>query len=328
MNKLISFIIPVYNVEKYIKKCALSLINQIYTNCEFIFVNDGSTDKSANIIKEIKDERIKLINQENQGVSVARNKGILEAKGEYIIFVDGDDFISRDYTDYMLKLIEFNDGDFAFSITNFKSIKEKQVKEEFIKEISSDEAIAYLLSPDVTVGCWNKIYKASYLKKNKILFLTDLYYGEGLSFITEVANKTNKIVVGNRKVYFYRKNNINSATTKFEIGKYHNGIKSLQLIEQKINLKNKKVNDIYLLHISMFYLSACVKIIEHRKQNIYKKDYIFWKYSLRKNLFKILMSRYISLYRKCMILGGVISPYFVSLLNIMREKRIFKQSIR
>ena len=87
-SPLISVIIPVYNVEKYIKKCALSLINQTYKNCEFLFVNDGTKDNSAEIIKNIKDSRIKIINQENKGVSAARNTGIDMAKGKYIIFVD------------------------------------------------------------------------------------------------------------------------------------------------------------------------------------------------------------------------------------------------
>ena len=99
MNVKVSVIIPVYNCEKYIEECIESLINQTLQECEFIFVNDGSKDKSEEIIKKYadKDERITLINQKNSGVSVARNVGIKKAVGEYIGFVDADDYVDSNY---------------------------------------------------------------------------------------------------------------------------------------------------------------------------------------------------------------------------------------
>ncbi len=92
---LVSIIVPVYNVEKYIEKCILSIINQTYTNLEIIIVNDGSLDHSENIIKEYisKDNRIKYIKRENGGLGAARNTGIENATGKYIAFVDSDDWI-------------------------------------------------------------------------------------------------------------------------------------------------------------------------------------------------------------------------------------------
>ena len=97
MNKqeeLISIIIPIYNAEKYIERCINSLKNQTYKNIEIICINDGSTDNSLNILKRIAitDNRITIIEQENKGVSVARNKGIESAKGKYIMFLDADDW--------------------------------------------------------------------------------------------------------------------------------------------------------------------------------------------------------------------------------------------
>ena len=93
MNKLISIIINVYNGEKYIKKCLDSVINQTYKNLEILIINDGSTDKTLEICKKYKDERIKIITTENQGLSFSRNVGIDNAGGEYLYFVDADDFI-------------------------------------------------------------------------------------------------------------------------------------------------------------------------------------------------------------------------------------------
>ena len=101
-QKKVSVIVPVYNVEKYIKKCVESLINQEYRNFEIILINDGSVDNSGMIIDEmsLRDDRIKVIHQKNQGVSAARNVGISFSKGEYITFVDGDDWVDKDYISY------------------------------------------------------------------------------------------------------------------------------------------------------------------------------------------------------------------------------------
>ena len=99
MNPLVSVIIPVYNVEKYLRRCLNSVIDQEYKNIEIILVNDGSTDNSLEIAisyKE-KDKRIKVFSQENQGLSAARNMGLDKSHGEYITFIDSDDYVSKDY---------------------------------------------------------------------------------------------------------------------------------------------------------------------------------------------------------------------------------------
>ena len=95
--KLVSIVVPVYNAEKYIRECIDSIINQKYQNIELILVNDGSTDNSYDIINGFNDNRIIIINQENQGVSTARNIGIEAAKGDYFCFVDADDLLETDF---------------------------------------------------------------------------------------------------------------------------------------------------------------------------------------------------------------------------------------
>lgn len=107
-DDLVSIIVPVYNVEKYIKDCLNSIENQTYKNIEVILVDDGTTDKTIEIIRDefLPDERFKLISQENMGVSAARNNGISNSNGKYIVFVDSDDWVAPDYIEYLYSLIK------------------------------------------------------------------------------------------------------------------------------------------------------------------------------------------------------------------------------
>lgn len=124
-NKLVSVVMPIYNAEKYLKDNLPLLINQTYKNFELILVNDGSKDKSLAICQDFakKDSRIKVISQENKGVSSARNLGIENSKGEYICFVDADDFTMPNYLSTLVSTIENND----LGIVNFIEIKEKNL---------------------------------------------------------------------------------------------------------------------------------------------------------------------------------------------------------
>ncbi len=327
---LVSIIIPVYNVEDFVEQCIDSILNQTYSNLEIIAVNDGSTDSSLKILENIKkkDSRVMIINQKNSGVSSARNAGIAKANGKYLVFVDADDFLARNFVDYMLELIKYNDSDFAYSVKNYWTNEEKQEKKQYIRKIDSSMSVGILLSPDVTVGCWNKIYKKEFLEKNNLKFLSDLYYGEGLNFIIRTSLKSNKITIGNKKVYFYRKNNMQSATTKYLIDKFYNGEKSLKLIGEQIDLKNDFVKSMYILHLSTFYLGAIVKMIEFDQKKFYEKDYKRWKSAIKNNLKSLMFNKNVSLYRKTMLLVGSCFPSIISKMNIHRNKKIIKESVK
>jgi len=120
-SKKVSVIVPIYNVEKYIGKCVDSIRNQDYPNIEIILVDDGSPDKSPQIIDEMasNDDRIKVIHEKNGGVSSARNRGIAAATGEYIMFVDGDDWVDDDYVSYFVDLIEKHGCDIGMDKNNY-----------------------------------------------------------------------------------------------------------------------------------------------------------------------------------------------------------------
>ncbi len=114
-NELVSVIVPVYNVAPYIEKCILSILDQEYENIELLLIDDGSPDESGAICDRMarSDHRIKVIHQENAGVSAARNKGVECASGYYICFVDGDDYIDRDMLSYLVRIIEETESDIA-----------------------------------------------------------------------------------------------------------------------------------------------------------------------------------------------------------------------
>ena len=140
---ILSIIVPAYNIEKYLKRCLDSIINQSYKNFECIIVNDGSTDRTRTICDEYakKDSRIIVIHQENGGLSVARNKAMKVVRGKYVSFVDGDDYIMKTYCETLINLLEDNDADVAKCdyykgiLTNEKDVQVKVVSgKEFTKE--------------------------------------------------------------------------------------------------------------------------------------------------------------------------------------------------
>ncbi len=324
----ISIIVPVYNVEKYIRKCISSISEQTYKNIEIIAVDDGSTDESGKILDEISkgEPRIKIIHKKNEGVSAARNDGLAVATGDYVSFVDGDDYISKDYADYMAELAA-SGADFCLSTNCYMKKGEKQIEELKTEKYSPDDATALLLSCKVIVGCWNKLYKREFLKKNNLTFSSKLFYGEGLYFIVNAAQCANFVTVGNKKVYYYRRDNENSACTNFNIKKIQNGEESLKYIEKELVGKTKAIDSALMLHMAMFHIGAAVRIKTNNLEKKYSDDYKRRLGFIRKNIFSILTDKRISLYRKILLFLGCISPKLLSTLDIKRRKRISDRSI-
>ncbi|MFZ2714671.1 MAG: glycosyltransferase family 2 protein [Streptococcus suis] len=326
---LVSIIVPAYNVEKYIEKCLSSILKQTYTNIEVIVVDDGSTDNTGQLLDNIsqKDSRVCVVHKKNAGVSAARNSGIEISTGEYLVFVDGDDYIASDYVEYMLSLIGNTGSEFCLSKRCYTKSGEKQTESEYIEKLQPEDATALLLSPDVIVGCWNKIFKRSFLVDNNLKFSTTLFYGEGLSFITTAAQLSNSVGVGNRKVYYYRRNNEASATTKFNIEKIYNGEKALENIRKQLIINSEKINTMHDLHRCLFYLGAVVKIKAYHLEKKHQQEYKRWSTYLRLNTFKLMTKRGISLYRKMMLVGGCVSPWMMMKLDIHRRRQISENSV-
>lgn len=326
---LVSVIVPCYNVARYVEQCLLSILQQTYTHLEILAIDDGSPDETPIILDRLAKQysRLKVIHQKNAGVSVARNTGLSQATGDYVVFVDGDDFLAPDYMEYMLSLVYQTGAAFCLSTDCFTKQYESSTTHSKIKTITSADAVTLLLSPRIIVGCWNKIYKRSLLISHHCTFVTDLFYGEGLNFIISVAQLANKIGVGNRKVYYYRRNNESSATTRFDIEKIYNGEKALDRIETNLKIHTSAINTMLLLHRSMFYLGAAVRLQTAKLVSQYQEEYNRYLSFVRKNYMNLVFKKEVSLYRKCLLLVGCISPQLIATLDTIRRKIIAKRSV-
>lgn len=328
-NTLVSIIVPCYNVELFVEKCIRSIMVQSYSNIEILAINDGSSDDTPKLLECLsnEDNRVKVIHKQNEGVSTARNYGLKIATGQYVVFVDGDDYLATDYIAYMLRLAVISDSDFCLSQNCFTKDKEIQVASDDIKILTCREITALLISPRIIVGCWNKMFKREFINKFRLSFSTTLFYGEGLNFIIKAAQLANNVVVGNRKVYYYRRNNEASATSKFNIQKYYNGEKALDKIQSELIVCDKNIDLMMALHKSLFCLGALSQVYVHKLQEVHKNDCKHWHSVVKSNLRNILITRQISLYRKILLIVGYISPRFMSKLDTWRRTRIAKQSV-
>lgn len=328
-NSLISIIIPCYNVERYVEQCIRSIMGQSYKNLEIIAVDDGSPDDSPQILDNLasEDSRIKVIHKQNAGVSAARNSGLDVAIGDYVVFVDGDDYLAPDYVDYMLKMAYKNNSDFVMSQNCYTQDNEPQIYEDRFQKMSPSEATALLISPRVIVGCWNKMFKREFINKFALSFSTTLFYGEGLTFITKASQLADSVTVGKRKVYYYRRNNEASATSKFNIQKYYNGEQALDNIHKELAVKDMNVELMMALHKSMFCLGAISQAYAHNLQKEYKSDCKHWRGIIKKNLKSLCFSSKVSLYRKLLLTFGYLFPGIISKLDMWRRTKIASKSV-
>ncbi len=190
----VSVIIPMYNVFEYIRPAMDSIIEQTLKEIEIICIDDGSTDHTLEVIKEYqkRDERIRIVTENNAGPSVARNKGIIRARGEYIAFLDADDFYEYTLLETLYAEAKKNDLDIAvveYDVYNDKRASfEKSIDGEYSNLLVSGEVISKSRYPDyifqsVTGYVWNKLFKNSFIKDKQLTFAPELYVFEDLHFV-------------------------------------------------------------------------------------------------------------------------------------------------
>lgn len=222
MSVLISAIIPVYNSQEFLEECIKSLRCQSLKNIEMIFINDGSSDKSLDMLKRHakNDSRIKIIDQKNSGPSLARNKGLDIAQGEYISFIDSDDWIDKNMFEEMYKAAK--DGNSDVVICDMKIISKddesyvtglhypiKNLNKRVIKEIIFKE----LLSNSQFNSMANKIFRNYIIKENNIRLDKDIYYAEDWLFNIEFFKKATKVSYVNKAFYYYRRGHESSSSS-------------------------------------------------------------------------------------------------------------------
>ncbi len=205
----VSMIIPVYNVEKYLKKCVESVINQTLKDIEIILINDGSTDNSPEICNQYaqQDERIKLITQENKGLSAARNTGMKFAKGDYIAFLDSDDWIDLNFCEKLYNSAIDTDADIAAAsiIRKRKYHQKYRVKYRKIEAFTDLQRKIEVCKGPQCCYVWNKIYKKSALEKSGVIFREGVYF-EDMEFTMRILKELNKLITVPGASYYYRVN--------------------------------------------------------------------------------------------------------------------------
>lgn len=295
MYPLISVIVPVYNVENYLRKCLESIINQTYKNLEIILIDDGSTDNSGKICDEYaaKDNRIKLIHKPNGGLSDARNAGLEIAKGEYIGFVDSDDWLELNAYEIMLGAIFKNDFDIAICgyVVEFKNKKIMRALDS--NTLIGNEKILNTLfyNKNFPNAVWCKLYKREIFRK--LRFPVGKIYEDMLIKFDILKNST-KIIIISEILYHYRQRE-NSIMHHVNIDKSIEKINVCKDIIKKVQNENKTVElaayaQLYKHYVYMIDDILTLKFSKIEEQKMIREI----SNEIRKNFKNILLNKNIS----------------------------------
>ena len=219
MSPLVSIIVPVYNAQSSITKCVESILNQTEKNFEVILVDDGSEDSSLKICTDFcnANARIKVIHQENSGVSTARNAGINIAGGEWITFIDSDDYVGSSYLQDLIAAQKQNDADIA--VAGYTIVNEKLGKIERRKAVNTCMGIRQFVEKiDEWEGFFNgpfaKLFRSSIVHKNGISFPANVHIGEDKIFCSEYLNYCKRLSFTDSTEYFYVVGNVGTLSSK------------------------------------------------------------------------------------------------------------------
>lgn len=252
----VSVIVPVYNVEKYIARCLESLVNQD-CDCryEIVIVNDGTKDNSMEIVSRFAEQYdfIHIFSQKNSGVSVARNTGITNAKGRYIMFVDSDDYVSPSYISVLYNTAEAYGSDIAQC--NYRNVFDGNDggMNNFIlhkKGVFEGKKVFGEVLMDITVRSyiWNKIYRRSLFTNNDIYFPVGMCFGEDISVMPQLFYHADKVSFSNETLYYYAHHagSVTGSISRRDTVSYLRAYSSLRMFMES--------EDIYEQHRLIYYL--------------------------------------------------------------------------
>lgn len=302
---MISIIIPIYNAELYLVECLRSLQSQTYKNIEIILVDDGSTDNSRSICEKYakRDQRIHLYSQENVGVSVARNKGLSVAKGNYICFVDADDVVAPDYLSHLMELSK--DG--SFPVCGYTR-DEKEIGSgcKSVTQYRAKDFIVRILEESTDhPNIWMMLFKRSIIQKNKIKFTEGCVRNEDTEFFINYLTYEQTIKVSQYRAYYYRPNPTSAMGAPITV-------KALTSIEasRRINklLVEKGIISDESIVLSNGVLTYAYALSKSRNVELY--DYLHKKYN-------------VSFAMKRMLTFPRISKRFVAFIYLILGKSLF-----
>lgn len=238
-DSLVSIIVPIYNAEKYLDSCIQSVLRQAYTNWELILIDDGSTDKSGRIAEEygFADERITVFHQKNLGVSLARNQGIDEATGNYVVFLDADDELIEDCLAKTVNIAEETNAD----VVAGRSCENQELFQDRIIWTGAEALENSLKDHLFTYSACAKLIRREFIGKTR--FTPDIRINEDSYFVFQLLCKQNVFVLTNDVIYFYRANSESSSRTVFS-EKYFDILKVSDLKYKKIEEQFPQMHDL------------------------------------------------------------------------------------
>lgn len=238
-DSLVSIIVPIYNAEKYLDSCIQSVLRQTYTNWELILIDDGSTDKSGRIAEEygFADERITVFHQKNLGVSLARNQGIDEATGNYVVFLDADDELIEDCLAKTVNIAEETNAD----VVAGRSCENQELFQDRIIWTGAEALENSLKDHLFTYSACAKLIRREFIGKTR--FTPDIRINEDSYFVFQLLCKQNVFVLTNDVIYFYRANSESSSRTVFS-DKYFDILKVSDLKYKKIEEQFPQMHDL------------------------------------------------------------------------------------
>lgn len=257
MNKKVSIVLPVYNAEDYLSRCLDSILNQQYDNIEIIAIDDGSKDHSWEILNRYKNkytDKMVIVKQDNIGVSKTRNKAINMATGDYLLFIDNDDFYDNDYINRFV--LEIEAGDYDVVIGGYKRPNDSG---KIIESVTLEDLE---FSKYKIVAAWAKIYRLSYIKNNEIYFL-DSNIGEDIHFTIQAVTLTDKIKIISYTGYnwYYNEESVSNTSHK----SLDNNLEFDYLLDSIYNkLHNKDIEfdeliEYYLIKLNIWYILYTAK---------------------------------------------------------------------
>lgn len=312
MQEIISIIVPVYNVENYLERCVESILKQTYTNFELLLINDGSTDQSGELCDQLvsKNGNIKVFHLKNAGVSNARNVGIQNSTGEWITFVDSDDFITNDYLETLISAVDGDDS-IGFSIARLHHIKNGQITELPVfsgkeEKWSTEQTMRELLTTSKT-----SFFPVAKLFRREIIsdftFNTDYHLAEDALFLTEVLLKTKCTSIFIDKPIYYYDHRQGSATTSVNTHVFDT-IEVYKIIVSEVfqifpQLKTELVNRECWSYITVYDKIIFTDSTEYQDEKTQLRKWILSHTS------QILSDPYFTSFRKIAILSLRISPW-------------------
>lgn len=307
----VSAIVAIYKSEAFLPKLIDSIISQTWENLEILLIDDGSPDNSGAICDEYakRDNRIRVIHKKNGGACAARNTGLSEATGEYILIIDGDDWLENDYVEYLMNLIHKTGSDMAMTDQIFTTRDRVQIERDSIETWTPEEAFCNIIYPKIPIGPWNKIYKTSLLRDNQIDFNRP-WSGEGLYFSAMAAQHSKCIGVGHKKIYNYRLNNANSGLTHYNIVMGTNALENIKYIKDNRLVCSKRTEYACDWHIWKNYGYVLFLIIATDSVDKNIRLYKECIHNIRVRLFSVIFHSELGLKMKLKMLYQGLFPRF------------------